>query len=325
MNAAPLSNAVLRAAAAALGRHGAVVLDGIFSPVAVQGLAAAIRALPERVWGRGTTGLAGGGQGPHRGDAVVWEAVLEAEVEAGSAAARRILDAISVLETVAARVARRTIALADNQTTAAPSQSSAHAASARMGARRSTRLLSRTEAFASRYPRAGRGYWAHIDAAPRESARPGSVSDVGAREGRVDDPRALTALLYLQDGPWDAKARGGSNRLELDGTFVVARSERRGDAAAGADVSGTAPTAAATSVRRAVVDVAPSGGRILLFDSRSIRHQVLPVDAASVSDRFALSLWLTEGLPETRDGQRCVACRAVRAAPGAFEPEYGHG
>jgi hypothetical protein len=151
------------------------------------------------------------------------------------------------------------------------------------------------------------------------------VSDVGAREGRVDDPRALTALLYLQDGPWDAKARGGSNRLELDGTFVVARSERRGDAAAGADVSGTAPTAASTSVRRAVVDVAPSGGRILLFDSRSIRHQVLPVDAASVSDRFALSLWLTEGLPETRDGQRCVACRAVRAAPGAFEPEYGHG
>ena len=73
------------------------------------------------------------------------------------------------------------------------------------------------------------------------------------------NPRALTCILYLNDG-WDVGAHGGALR---------AYPPRGG---------GEAPR---------YVDVAPVGGRLLLFDSVAVEHEVRPTYAP----RMAITLW----------------------------------
>jgi hypothetical protein len=101
------------------------------------------------------------------------------------------------------------------------------------------------------YDAANPSYARHVDAPPTGS--PGA--DEGPKGWRTSD-RVLTALLYLNPG-YDA-AQGGQLRLW----------PRAGDPA--------------------FVDVAPIGGRLLLFDSAAVEHEVLPVHS---SERWALSAW----------------------------------
>jgi hypothetical protein len=101
------------------------------------------------------------------------------------------------------------------------------------------------------YDAANPSYARHVDAPPTGS--PGA--DEGPRGWRTSD-RVLTALLYLNPG-YDA-AQGGQLRLW----------PRAGDPA--------------------FVDVAPLGGRLLLFDSAAVGHEVLPVHSG---ERWALSAW----------------------------------
>ena len=103
------------------------------------------------------------------------------------------------------------------------------------------------------YDTANPSYARHVDAPP--PGTPGA--DEGPKGWRTSD-RVLTALLYLNPG-YDA-AQGGCIRLW----------PQAGDPA--------------------FVDVAPLGGRLLLFDSAAVEHEVLPVHGG---ERWALSAWFT--------------------------------
>ena len=71
-----------------------------------------------------------------------------------------------------------------------------------------------------------------------------------------DNARALTIILYANAPDWDGGRDGGALRAELcDGRAV---------------------------------EVAPAGGRIVVFDSRRVWHAVLPASRL----RFALTLWV---------------------------------
>ena len=74
--------------------------------------------------------------------------------------------------------------------------------------------------------------------------------------------REVTAILYIGD------AAGGELLLHL----------------------GAAPTDTTGASAARVVRVAPEGGRLVLFDSRPVLHEVRP--NASASDRLALTVWI---------------------------------
>ena len=74
--------------------------------------------------------------------------------------------------------------------------------------------------------------------------------------------REVTAILYIGD------AAGGELLLHL----------------------GAAPTDTTGASAARVVRVAPEGGRLVLFDSRRVLHEVRP--NASASDRLALTVWI---------------------------------
>lgn len=78
--------------------------------------------------------------------------------------------------------------------------------------------------------------------------------------GGKGNPRKLTAICYLNDG-WDVERDGGALRAYL-------------------------PSARATG---AYVDVVPQAGRVLLFDSVTVEHEVRPTFAT----RCAVTLWVS--------------------------------
>ena len=79
----------------------------------------------------------------------------------------------------------------------------------------------------------------------------------GNHDGKApSNKRKLTAILYLND-EWDARRDGGCLRAYLSGGGGEYR------------------------------DIEPRAGRVLLFDSTTIEHEVLPC----VRTRMALTLW----------------------------------
>jgi hypothetical protein len=82
--------------------------------------------------------------------------------------------------------------------------------------------------------------------------------------------RVVTAILYLNADdptPWSEQADGGCLRMHL-GTM-----------------SGDDEGTSAVEVR----NISPLGGRLVLFDSQRVLHEVLPTHR----DRFALTVWFT--------------------------------
>eukprot|EP00929_Paragymnodinium_shiwhaense_P088271 TRINITY_DN48560_c0_g1_i1.p1 TRINITY_DN48560_c0_g1~~TRINITY_DN48560_c0_g1_i1.p1 ORF type:complete len:470 (-),score=52.16 TRINITY_DN48560_c0_g1_i1:169-1443(-) len=105
----------------------------------------------------------------------------------------------------------------------------------------------------------------------------------GAEEGSADADmqayslRVVTAILYLNDtsSPWDKKTHGGCLRCYM-----------------GADKSDKVGTTATE-----IVDIEPVGGRLVLFSSQAILHEVMPTHR----DRFAATVWfLREGATAPR-------------------------
>ena len=92
----------------------------------------------------------------------------------------------------------------------------------------------------------------HLDNDPED---PGSAD--GAPGLRARD-RAVTAILYLNPD-WE-EAHGGCLRVQLE--------DEKGE-----------------------VDVAPAWGRVVLFDSRRITHEVRPTSFG----RWALTAWINDG------------------------------
>ena len=104
----------------------------------------------------------------------------------------------------------------------------------------------------ARYTSRGKGYDRHLDRCAL------SVEELGLLEWlRLSDyrGRALTAILYLNDD-WQIQRDGGALRCWIG--------------------------------EREPFDVAPVGGRLVIFDSGAVEHAVL----AASADRVALTVWI---------------------------------
>jgi len=105
----------------------------------------------------------------------------------------------------------------------------------------------------ARYGPSGKGYDRHLDRCAL------GVEDLGLLEWlRLSDyrGRALTAIIYLNED-WSLARDGGALRCWIAG--------------------------------RDVFDVAPTGGRLVIFDSGVVEHAVL----AACADRMALTVWIS--------------------------------
>lgn len=86
-----------------------------------------------------------------------------------------------------------------------------------------------------------------------------------------DDPRSVTCILYMQTLAWNSDRDGGELSVNLPGEARPKRFE-------------------------------PKGGRLVIFDSRAVEHEVLPARGR----RWAMSLWLWRAPPGTIVSQ-CTA------------------
>jgi SM-20-related protein len=96
--------------------------------------------------------------------------------------------------------------------------------------------------------------------------------------GSAGNPRRLTCIIYLNPA-WDAERDGGCLRAYLPGGGAGGDAHR---------------------------DIAPVGGRLVLFDSVTVEHEVRPAYAR----RSAMTLWANDGM---HDGM--VNKAAMKAAP----------
>ena len=98
--------------------------------------------------------------------------------------------------------------------------------------------------------------------------------------------RVLTAILYLNDNapgserPWCAQD-GGCLRVYFDGRAPEGAPTGAADAVGAPDGRSTTPY---------YVDIPPVGGRLVVFDSQELLHEVRPAHA----DRAALTVWFVE-------------------------------
>lgn len=110
-------------------------------------------------------------------------------------------------------------------------------------------------------------YRAHRDNAIGPSTSVWYLGLIGYFQSRMYRQRCVTAILYLNDEEWDTSERGGALRMYM-----------------GAECDDEEGVTA-----EQVIDVAPAGGTLVLFDSRVILHEVMP----TFSQRLALTLWIS--------------------------------
>lgn len=120
---------------------------------------------------------------------------------------------------------------------------------------------------------------------PGEGARFQRHVDNTAKDGRV-----LTAVLYLSGGAWD-RAHGGQLRVF----------PRPGEASEGHG-----------GLRRRPVDVFPDAGRLVLFYSDEIPHEVLPTH----THRYACTVWYYD-----KEEREAAVARAKEAGIGVGAEE----
>jgi len=120
------------------------------------------------------------------------------------------------------------------------------------------RLQAPAKVMLARYPAPSAGYRPHLD-------NPGGPGGPGGGE---DNGRALTCVVYLN--PPSRACVGGELALWLPGAVL------------------SEPPDAL---------LAPRGGSAVLFDSRAVPHQVLPLQEGPA--RWALTLWFQDGLAQT--------------------------
>lgn len=113
----------------------------------------------------------------------------------------------------------------------------------------------------------------------------------------VDNRRELTILVYVNVG-WDAKRHGGCLRLhppESDGHGGGGGSGGGGGgggpaAEGGGSGGGGGAAASLTQATTTIRDVEPIAGRVVIFQSGQVMHEVL--ESAAGADRVALTLWV---------------------------------
>ena len=106
------------------------------------------------------------------------------------------------------------------------------------------------------------GYQPHLD------HRPPDDDDLfwTWKSSREQSERVLTSILYLNDEDWSAERDGGQLRVFINCTDKD-------------------DTTTAAEIR----DLAPVGGRLVIFKSREIPHAVLPLTGGKA--RMAMSCW----------------------------------
>lgn len=107
--------------------------------------------------------------------------------------------------------------------------------------------------------------------------------------------RAVTAILYLNSPTWDCATQGGALRV-----YPCATDECSGGAATDASDNDGDGNSARMRGAGAAVDIAPTGGTLVLFNSRTVLHQVVPVVGSG--QRYALTAWIW-GEPELLFGR----------------------
>ena len=107
-----------------------------------------------------------------------------------------------------------------------------------------------------------------------------------------DNARALTLILYANEPEWDTAADGGALRLEVPPSLHGAAPPLPHHHRHQRPHQHPAATAAARTV-----DIAPSGGTLVLFESRRVWHEVLPATGAC---RYAVTLWVHGGAAPSR-------------------------
>ena len=95
------------------------------------------------------------------------------------------------------------------------------------------------------------------------------------RSSREQSDRKLTSILYLNDSGWEDDGKGSGNGGNLRCYLGCDKGDDSGATAKG------------------VQDIAPVGGRLVVFLSQNIPHEVLPT--AEKRKRVALSCWHLDG------------------------------
>mmetsp|Transcript_33134 Transcript_33134/g.74830 ORF Transcript_33134/g.74830 Transcript_33134/m.74830 type:complete len:553 (-) Transcript_33134:483-2141(-) len=153
--------------------------------------------------------------------------------------------------------------------------------------RRLGKLKERTDPMLAIYPGGGARFQKHVDNTAR-------------------DGRRLTVLCYLNES-WDAKADGGA--LRMHETKFVEQNKKKGGQQSAKEVG----------VAR---EVDPLGGRIALFWSDAIPHEVLPAHA----HRHAVTIWYYDAdeRKEALETGKASATGATDGAGGGGGDEKAH-
>ena len=145
-------------------------------------------------------------------------------------------------------------------------------------------LVGQSHAMASRYP-ADTGYRPHPDNPLRWAAASADAEVATTTEERCfrSNERCYTAILYANDPDWRADIDGGVLRVLLGsaGASTSCAAAMRTGGAAALAVAAAAWPAART------VNVAPLGGRLVVFDARLV-HEVRP----AARTRRAITQWI---------------------------------
>lgn len=148
----------------------------------------------------------------------------------------------------------------------------------------------------ARYGQAA-GYKPHYDN-PAADARAGADDERRRRE--------WTLILYLNEyGSWPAE-RGGLLRCQLPAPTLAPAAEPAEPAGGRAQPCGTAVPPP--------VEIAPAGGRLVVFDSATVLHEVLPVVEPG-AERYALTLWSVRRGAEEAAAQEEEHRRGAPPAP----------
>ena len=103
--------------------------------------------------------------------------------------------------------------------------------------------------------------------------------------------------MYANEPGWDVARDGGALRAELAAAPGGGGGEGREGRSGGGGGGGGAT----------VVEVAPAGGTLVVFDARRIWHEVLPARRL----RFAITLWVHADLGPGRSQPRPLTAKAV--------------
>jgi len=142
-------------------------------------------------------------------------------------------------------------------------------------------------AMLATYDGGGTCYPAH-----RDNALSDGSSTIAKRSSLESNARHLTFVLYLNDKDW-AESDGGTLRCHLGAAHCLSEPHAN-------EPDEGCPTTCKSQGGICHRDVVPIGGRLVIFFSREILHEVRP----SFRRRWAISLWAEDGRIPVEDPEK---------------------